>query len=185
MGRGVGAKADPGRERRDRAVSGRSTLVEILSASIPPDDAVVAIEDVQSLRLRHACVASFERGSTLGAQTLLTALRLVPHRLVIDGVRDEELPLLAQALPEIYGSLLVATARDPAAVVARFGRVIPAEAIAQSIDLIVHLEPDLRPQTTDPLYRNSGSLGERSLGPQSAPTRARRGWGDLSMPRAT
>lgn len=86
--------------------SGKTTLLSALLASAPPNDRIVAIEDVAELRPRHphfvsleARQANLEGAGAVGLERLVReALRMRPDRLVLGECRGAEIRDLLAAL---------------------------------------------------------------------------------------
>jgi pilus assembly protein CpaF len=139
--------------------TGKTTLLNIISAAIPPDQRVVAIEDAAELRLSGHVVRLESRppnAEGAGEITLRTlvrhALRMRPDRIVVGEVRGAEAFDLIQAMSTGHdGSLGTVHANGPEEALWRLetlaltaDRNLPAEAVRRmlrsAVDLIVHLE---------------------------------------------
>ena len=86
--------------------SGKTTLLSAMLAAAPPDERIVAIEDVAELRVRHPHFIALEArqpnlegaGEVPLARLLREALRMRPDRLVLGECRGAEIRELLAAL---------------------------------------------------------------------------------------
>jgi pilus assembly protein CpaF len=138
--------------------SGKTTLLGVLSATIPEQERIVTIEDAAELRLRQPHVVALEtRPANLEGQGELStrllvrnAMRMRPDRIVVGECRGgEALDMLCAMNTGHDGSLTTTHANSPAEAVARLetlalmaGLELPARAIreqiASSLHVIVH-----------------------------------------------
>jgi len=140
--------------------SGKTTLLNSLSAFIPSDERIVTIEDAAELRLQQDHVVSLEtrpanlegRGEVTIRQLVRNALRMRPDRIVVGEVRAGEALDMLQAMNTGHdGSLTTVHANAPRDVLSRIetmvlmaGFELPVRAIreqiASALDLIVHAQ---------------------------------------------
>ena len=139
--------------------SGKTTLLNVLSAHVPDDERIVTIEDSAELQLRQRHVARLEarpaaaEGKEVSIRDLvISALRMRADRLIVGEVRGAEALDMLQAMNTGHdGSMTTLHANRPRDVLARIetltmmaGYDLPARAIrgqiASAIDVIVHLE---------------------------------------------
>lgn len=138
--------------------SGKTTLLNGLSAAIEANERIVTVEDAAELRLDqdHVCrlesipTASFGSGATL-RELVAHAVRMRPDRLIVGEVRGAEAFDLLQALNTGHeGSLSTIHANSPRDALARLetlalmaGYDLPIRAIRRqlvsSIEVIVHM----------------------------------------------
>jgi pilus assembly protein CpaF len=139
--------------------TGKTTLLNTLSAAVPAGERIVTVEETAELRLARSHVVRLEarpaNGEGAGAVSLRdlvrAALRLRPDRLVVGEVRGAEAFDLLCALNTGHdGSLCTLHANGPAEALARLetlvvlaGTGLPLEAaraqIRASVDGVVHL----------------------------------------------
>ena len=154
------------RERRNIVIcghvgSGRTTLLNALTACIPTSERIVTVEEVAELRLsqRHAVslVASSSVEAGEGAERatmrnlLLAALHMRPDRLILGECRGDETAELFRAQHAGYnGTLTTLYARNPRDALARLETLYRLEdpaaplplihrQIAEALDIIIHL----------------------------------------------
>ncbi len=140
--------------------SGKTTLLNSLSAFIPSDERIVTIEDAAELRLQQDHVVSLEtrpanlegRGEVTIRQLVRNALRMRPDRIVVGEVRAGEALDMLQAMNTGHdGSLTTVHANAPRDALSRIetmvlmaGFELPMRAIreqiASALDLIVHAQ---------------------------------------------
>ncbi len=140
--------------------SGKTTLLNSLSAFIPSDERIVTIEDAAELRLQQDHVVALEtrpanlegRGEVTIRQLVRNALRMRPDRIVVGEVRAGEALDMLQAMNTGHdGSLTTVHANAPRDVLSRIetmvlmaGFELPMRAIreqiASALDLIVHAQ---------------------------------------------
>ena len=138
--------------------TGKTTLLNALTAFIPPDDRVVQIEDTAELRLELPNVVRFEARRGHGdipavtvRELLRATLRHRPDRIIVGEVRGGEAFDLLQALNTGHaGSLSTIHANSAEQALTRLascalqgGIELPYQAIrhqiADSIDLVLHV----------------------------------------------
>ena len=140
--------------------SGKTTLLNSLSAFIPGDERIVTIEDAAELQLQQRHIIRLEarpanvegRGQVSIRQLVINALRMRPDRIVVGEVRGGEALDMLQAMNTGHdGSLTTAHSNGPRDTLRRVetmvlmaGMDLPLRAvreqIASAFDLIVHLE---------------------------------------------
>jgi pilus assembly protein CpaF len=139
--------------------TGKTTLLNVLSAHIPDDERIVTIEDAAELQLRQRHVARLEGrpaggdGKEITTRDLvISSLRMRPDRLVIGEVRGAEALDMLQAMNTGHdGSMTTIHANRPRDALSRIetlvlmaGYDLPVRAIrsqiASAIDVVVHLE---------------------------------------------
>ncbi|MCU0501638.1 MAG: CpaF family protein [Anaerolineae bacterium] len=140
--------------------SGKTTLLNSLSAYIPGDERIITIEDAAELQLQQRHIIRLEarppnvegRGQVTIRQLVINALRMRPDRIVVGEVRGGEALDMLQAMNTGHdGSLTTAhsnSARDTLhrveTMVLMAGVELPLRAvreqIASAFDLIVHLD---------------------------------------------
>jgi pilus assembly protein CpaF len=139
--------------------TGKTTLLNVLSAAIPNDERIVTIEDAVELQLRQNHVVRLEsrpanvegRGEVTIRDLVRNALRMRPDRIIVGEVRGPEALDMLQAINTGHdGSLATVHANSPRDALARIetmvlmaGYDLPLRAIRQQIasgvDLIVQL----------------------------------------------
>jgi pilus assembly protein CpaF len=137
--------------------SGKTSLLNALSALIPADERILVLEDSAELQLQQEHVVPFEvrhadrhgRGGVLIRDLFHSALRLRPDRVVIGEIRGGEAIDLIQAMTSGHtGSMSTLHANTPADSLNRLETMalmsnieIPQKAlrtqVAQAIDVIV------------------------------------------------
>jgi pilus assembly protein CpaF len=140
--------------------TGKTTLLNALSAAIADSERIVTIEDAAELQLKQAHVLRLEgRPKNMEGQGEITirdlvrnALRMRPDRIIVGEVRGPEALDMLQAMNTGHdGSLTTVHANAPRDALARVetmvlmaGYDLPLRAIRQQIasalDLIIHLE---------------------------------------------
>jgi pilus assembly protein CpaF len=155
------------RERRSVLVSGgtgsgKTTMLNALSAWLSPTERVITIEDAAELQLRQPHVVRLEsrpasiesRGEVTIRDLLRNALRMRPDRIVIGEVRGPEALDLLSALNTGHdGALSTLHANSPEDALRRLetlalmaGVGLPHEAIsdqlARGLDLVAHMRRD-------------------------------------------
>ncbi len=167
--------------------SGKTTMLNALSAWIEPAERVVTIEDAAELRLVQPHVVRLEsrpasvegRGAVTIRDLLRNALRMRPDRIVIGEVRGPEaLDLLTALNTGHEGALSTVHANSPEDALRRIetlalmaGVGLPHEAIreqlARGIDLVVHMARGAggrrRVIEVAEVARAAGSIGLREL----------------------
>jgi pilus assembly protein CpaF len=139
--------------------TGKTTILNVLSASIPEDDRVVTIEETAELQLHQRHVLRLEsrtrnaegEGEISIRQLVRNSLRMRPDRIIVGEVRGAEALDMLQAMNTGHdGSLCTLHANTPRDALARAetmvlmaGYDLPVRAIRQQVcsalDLIVHL----------------------------------------------
>jgi pilus assembly protein CpaF len=139
--------------------TGKTTLLNALSAAIGPDERIVTIEDAKELQLRQEHVLSMEarppniegRGAVTIRDLVRNALRMRPDRIVVGEVRGGEALDMLQAMNTGHdGSLTTVHSNGPRDTLARIetmtlmaGLDLPVRAIrdqmGSAVDLVVHL----------------------------------------------
>ncbi|MFL5953773.1 MAG: CpaF family protein [Gaiellaceae bacterium] len=139
--------------------TGKTTLLNALSSSIPDSDRIVTIEDAAELRLNQRHVLRLEarpkniegEGEIPIRELVRNALRMRPDRIIVGEVRGPEALDMLQAMNTGHeGSLTTVHANSPRDSLARIetmvlmaGFDLPMRAIRQqmasALDLVVHL----------------------------------------------
>ena len=139
--------------------TGKTTLLNVLSSSIPEDERIVTIEDSAELQLMQEHVVRLEgrppniedRGEVTIRDLLRNSLRMRPDRIIVGEVRGGEALDMLQAMNTGHeGSMSTLHANTPRDAIARLetmvlmaGLDLPSRAIreqiASAINLIVHL----------------------------------------------
>ncbi len=139
--------------------TGKTTLLNVLAAAIPPGERVVTIEDAAELALNRSHVVRLEArppnvegcGEVPLRELVRNALRMRPDRIVVGEARGAEVMDLLQAANTGHRGLLTTIhANGPAEVPARLeamalsapGTVLEVvrRLIASGIEAVVHLE---------------------------------------------
>ena len=140
--------------------SGKTTLLNIMSASIPEGDRIVTIEETAELRLHQRHVLRLEtripnvegEGAVPIRELVRNSLRMRPDRIIVGEVRGGEALDMLQAMNTGHdGSLCTLHANAPRDALSRLetmvmmaGYELPSRAIRQQIssalDVVVHLE---------------------------------------------
>jgi pilus assembly protein CpaF len=139
--------------------TGKTTLLNVMSASIPEEDRVVTIEETAELQLHQKHVLRLEsrtrnaegEGEISIRQLVRNSLRMRPDRIIVGEVRGAEALDMLQAMNTGHdGSLCTLHANTPRDALARAetmvlmaGYDLPVRAIRQQVcsalDLIVHI----------------------------------------------
>jgi len=139
--------------------TGKTTLLNVLSASIPEEDRVVTIEETAELQLHQEHVLRLEarnrnaegEGEVTIRDLVRNSLRMRPDRIIVGEVRGAEALDMLQAMNTGHdGSLCTLHANTPRDALARAetmvlmaGYDLPVRAIRQQVssalDLVVHL----------------------------------------------
>jgi pilus assembly protein CpaF len=137
--------------------SGKTTFLNALSESIPPNERIVTIEDAAELRLAQPHVLSLEarppnvegRGEVTIRDLVRNALRMRPDRIIVGECRGGEALDMLQAMNTGHdGSLTTGHANSPRDLLSRLevmvlmaGMELPVRAIreqiASAVDIIV------------------------------------------------
>src|SRR4051795_528605 len=140
--------------------TGKTTLLNALSAAIPESDRIVTIEDAAELQLHQEHVLRLEarpkniegEGEIAIRELLRNSLRMRPDRIIVGEVRGAEALDMLQAMNTGHdGSLSTVHANTPRDALHRIetmvlmaGYDLPVRAIRQQVssalDLIVHLD---------------------------------------------
>jgi pilus assembly protein CpaF len=140
--------------------TGKTTMLNILSAYISDDQRVITIEDAAELQLRQEHVISLEarpkniegRGEVTRGDLVVNALRMRPDRIIVGECRSAEALDMLQAMNTGHeGSMTTVHANSPRDALHRLetmvlmaGYDLPLRAIreqiASALDLIVQLE---------------------------------------------
>lgn len=141
------------------ASTGKTTLLNALSAFIPADERIITIEDAMELQLHQRHVVSLEsrppntegKGEVSIRDLLRNALRMRPDRIIIGECRSGEAFDMLQAMNSGHeGSLTTVHANSPRDALSRVetmtlmaGFDLPVRAVREhlssAVDLIVHL----------------------------------------------
>jgi len=139
--------------------TGKTTLLNALSAFVPGDERIITIEDAAELQLQQRHVISLESrpaniegvGEVKIRELVRNALRMRPDRIIVGEVRGAETLDMLQAMNTGHeGSLTTIHANSPRDALARIetlvltvGVDLPVRAIreqvASALDVIVHL----------------------------------------------
>ncbi|MEV7475530.1 CpaF family protein [Pseudarthrobacter oxydans] len=139
--------------------TGKTTLLNVLSSFIPPDDRIVTIEDAVELQLQQEHVVRLEsrppniegKGAVNIRELVRNSLRMRPDRIIVGEVRSGESLDMLQAMNTGHdGSLSTVHANSPRDAVARLetlvlmaGMDLPLRAIREqvssAIDLIIQV----------------------------------------------
>lgn len=139
--------------------SGKTTLLNVLSAFIPNDERIITIEDTAELQLRQDHVVRLEArppniegvGEVTIRDLVRNALRMRPDRIVVGECRGGEALDMLQAMNTGHeGSMTTIHANNPREALSRLetmvlmaGMDLPVRAIreqiAGAIDLIIHM----------------------------------------------
>ncbi|MFQ5878694.1 MAG: CpaF family protein [Dehalococcoidia bacterium] len=135
--------------------TGKTTLLNALSASIPPDERIITIEDPMEVRLQQPHVVSMEarppsiegRGEIDQRTLLRNALRMRPDRIIIGEVRGPEAFDMLNAMNTGHeGSLSTIHANSPRDALSRVenmvltaGLDLPERAIREQLASALHL----------------------------------------------
>jgi pilus assembly protein CpaF len=140
--------------------TGKTTLLNVVSAFIPSNERIVTIEDTAELQLRQDHVVRTEyrppniegKGEVTIRQLVINALRMRPDRIIVGEARGGEALDMLQAMNTGHdGSLTTIHSNSPRDTLRRIetmvlmaGMDLPLKAIreqlASAIDLIVHME---------------------------------------------
>ncbi|MBN2258053.1 MAG: CpaF family protein [Anaerolineaceae bacterium] len=140
--------------------TGKTTLLNILSAYIPADERIITIENAAELQLRQEHVVTLEsrppniegKGEISIRSLVVNALRMRPDRIVVGEIRDEAALDMLQAMNTGHdGSMTTAHSNSPRDTISRLetmvlmaGMELPMKAIREQIssalELVVHQE---------------------------------------------
>ncbi len=135
--------------------SGKTSLLNVLSSFIAPEERILTIEDSAELQLRQPHLVSFEsrpadrlgKGEVDIGQLLHSALRLRPDRIIVGEVRGGECFHLLQAMNTGHGgTLTTAHANTPVDTLRRLeslcllsGIDLPLRAVRAQVASAVHV----------------------------------------------
>jgi Flp pilus assembly CpaF family ATPase len=139
--------------------TGKTTLLNVLSGFIPPEDRIVTIEDAVELQLQQEHVIRLEsrpqniegKGEVSIRDLVRNSLRMRPDRIVVGEVRGGECLDMLQAMNTGHdGSISTVHANSPRDAIARLetlvlmaGMDIPLRAVreqlASAVNLVVHI----------------------------------------------
>ncbi|NYF09245.1 pilus assembly protein CpaF [Leifsonia sp. AK011] len=139
--------------------TGKTTLLNVLSSFIPPDERIVTIEDSVELQLQQEHVVRLEsrpsnlegRGEITIRDLVRNSLRMRPDRIVVGECRGGETLDMLQSMNTGHdGSLSTIHANSPRDAIARLetlalmaGMDLPhraiREQIASAVDVIIHI----------------------------------------------
>ena len=139
--------------------SGKTTLLNVLSQHIPPEERVIVIEDSSELRIeqienivRLECrnANTSGRGAVDMSRLVKNSLRMRPDRIIVGEVRGEEVMDMIQAMNTGHaGSMSTGHANSIEGMLKRLEAMfiqaadIPVDAIrsqiAEGIDIMIHL----------------------------------------------
>jgi len=140
--------------------SGKTTMLNVLSQYIPPDERIITIENAAELQLRQEHVVTLEsrppniegRGEVTIQNLVVNSLRMRPDRIIVGEIRDEAALDMLQAMNTGHdGSMTTAHSNSPRDTLSRIetmtlmaGMELPIRAIreqiASALELVVHLE---------------------------------------------
>lgn len=135
--------------------SGKTTMLNSLSALIAPDERIITIEDSAELQLKQEHVVRLEtrpaniegEGQITARQLLINSLRMRPDRIVVGECRGPETLEMLQAMNTGHdGSLTTLHANSPRDAISRIVTMcmmndnpLPEKTIRQQIASAVHL----------------------------------------------
>jgi len=140
--------------------TGKTTLLNVVSAFIPIDERIITIEDTAELQLKQAHVLRLEKrppnvegkGEVTIRQLVINALRMRPDRIIVGESRGGEALDMLQAMNTGHdGSMTTIHSNSPRDTLRRIetmvlmaGMELPLKAIreqvASAIDMIAHME---------------------------------------------
>jgi pilus assembly protein CpaF len=140
--------------------TGKTTLLNALSAAIPDSDRIITVEDAAELQLQQRHVLRLEsrpkniegEGEVPIRELVRNSLRMRPDRIIVGEIRGAETVDMLQAMNTGHdGSLCTVHANSPRDALARIetmvlmaGIELPVKAIRQqsssALDLIVHID---------------------------------------------
>ncbi|MEZ5645225.1 MAG: CpaF family protein [Burkholderiaceae bacterium] len=134
--------------------TGKTTLLNVLSASIPHHERIVTIEDAAELQLQQPHVVRLEtrppniegRGEVTQRALVINSLRMRPDRIVLGEVRGAEVLDMLQAMNTGHeGSMATVHANSPRDALIRLenmatygGATIPQEALRHQISSAIN-----------------------------------------------
>jgi pilus assembly protein CpaF len=139
--------------------TGKTTMLNVLSSFIPPDERIITIEDAKELQLQQPHVLCCEarpsniegKGEVTIRDLVRNSLRMRPDRIVVGEVRGAEALDMLQAMNTGHdGSITTVHSNSPRDTLSRVetmslmaGMDLPVrvirEQMASALDLIVHL----------------------------------------------
>ena len=139
---------------------GKTTLLNVLSSFINPDERIITIEDAAELKLEQQHVVSMEtrltnyegQGEVTIRDLVINSLRMRPDRIIVGEVRGKEAFDMLQAMNTGHsGSLTTMHANGPVDALNRLetmilmaGMEIPVKALREyienAIDIVVHIQ---------------------------------------------
>ena len=140
--------------------TGKTTLLNVLSAFIPADERVITIEDTAELQLKQPHVVRMEkrppniegRGEVTIRSLVINALRMRPDRILVGEARGGEAVDMLQAMntghdgsmTTIHSNTPRDTLRRVETMVLMAGLELPLKAIreqvASAVDMIIHVD---------------------------------------------
>ena len=140
--------------------SGKTTMLNALSAFIAPKERLVTIEDAAELQLKQPHIVRLEtrppnlegEGAVRQRELLVNSLRMRPDRIIIGECRGEEALDMLQAMNTGHdGSMTTVHANSPRDVISRLEVMVTLGAVSMpvaairsqitaAVDLIVHIE---------------------------------------------
>jgi len=140
--------------------TGKTTLLNVVSAFIPGNERIVTIEDTAELQLKQEHIVRMEyrppnvegKGEVTIRRLMINALRMRPDRIIVGEARGGEALDMLQAMNTGHdGSLTTIHSNSPRDTLRRIetmvlmaGMNLPLQAIreqlASAIDLVVHLD---------------------------------------------
>lgn len=162
--------------------SGKTTVMNMLSAFIPETDRVITVEHVAEMELRHKRLVRLEsrqpdrhgEGGVTVTELVINAMKMRPDRIVLGEVRGAEMLDFTQAMNTGYdGSMLTLHANSPRDVLARLETMIAMsdisvplltirQQLATALDVITHQE--LLPDGTRKLMKVTEVVGMQGDG---------------------
>src|SRR5262245_47430256 len=113
--------------------TGKTTLLNLLSAYIPSQERIVTIEDPAELQIKHEDWVSLEtrppniegRGQVIQRDLVKNALRMRPDRIIVGECRGEEAFDMLQAMNTGHdGSLTTVHANSPRDAISRIENMV-------------------------------------------------------------
>ena len=135
--------------------AGKTTMLNVLSGFINPDERIITIEDSAELQMHQAHVGRLEtrpasiegKGEVTQRQLVINALRMRPDRIILGEVRGSEAFDMLQAMNTGHdGSLTTIHANSPRDALSRIenmvamtGLDIPQRAVRSQISSAIHV----------------------------------------------
>jgi pilus assembly protein CpaF len=135
--------------------SGKTTMLNVLSAFIPESERIITIEDAAELQLQQTHVGRLEtrppnvegKGEVVARDLVRNALRMRPDRIIVGEVRSVEILDMLQAMNTGHdGSMATVHANSPRDALARINAMIGMTGVTLSEDTttqMVHRALDL------------------------------------------